>query len=136
MITLRTEVTLGSVEITGNSAAEVQANLQQLLGSSDLLLAWGRVKAQLDSSNTEIEAKSNIGSMLGGEAIGPEELWSTTNHPVFRTPFDDIATVNVYTDPSTGRKALWWGQQGEATDDHTDTGLQDGSKRYWLWLNE
>lgn len=136
MITLRTEVTLGSVEITGNSAAEVQANLQQLLGSSDLLLAWGRVKSQLDDANTEIEAKSNVGSILGGEAIGPEEPWSFTNHPKFAGPFETVAQVNNYTDPNTGRKALWYGQNGIPTDDHTDPGLQDGTKRYWLWLNE
>lgn len=139
MITLRTEVPLGVVEISGQSAAEVNTNLTQLLGASDLLASWGRVCAELGKSSGEIAALSNAGSILGAEVIGePEQHWSFDNPPPIT--LSDGSTVYpqryIGNGPSGPQsRALWYGQSGDISDNPMDSDVATGVKRYWQWFD-
>lgn len=137
MITLKMTVPLGDIEIAGHTAAEVYSNLQQLIGSDDLLLAWGRVKGQMEAATPEASALGNVGSILGGEAIGASEPYSFDNPPTITLRDGSVAQIQRYIGdgphgPET--KALWYGQNGEPTDNPMDPGILDGSKRYWQWF--
>lgn len=139
MITLRTEVPLGTVEISGQSAVEVNTNLVQLLGASDLLASWGRVHAELSKSNGEISALSNAGAVLGAEVIGEaEQHWSFDNPPPITLADGSVVHPQKYIGNGPAgptSKALWYGQSGDISDNPMDPDVATGVKRYWQWFN-
>lgn len=137
MITLRSEVSLGTLEISGNSAAEVQTQLVQLTGANDFFAAWGRVKGLLSQEAPEMEALGNMGEILGAEQIGAAEPYSLSNPCEVLTPQGRVKAQPYTGDGPNGpmSEALWWGNYGlPATDDPNNPALAEGRAQFWMWL--
>lgn len=138
MITLKLTVPVGDIEISGQTASEVHANLQQLLGSDDLILAWGNVKKQLEDGTQHLEAVSNAGSILGAEQVGYIEQYDFNNLPLIMLPDGNHAEIQKYVGEGpkgAQSKALWYGTEGEVTDNPSDMGIITGQKRLWIWVD-
>lgn len=138
MITLKMEVSLGTIEISGQSAVEVQTNLAQLLGASDLLASWGRVYREMSESRGEVAAVSNAGSILGAEVIGEaEQHWSFDNPPSITLTNGTVVHPQRYIGNGPNgpqSKALWYGQSGDVSENPMDADVAAGVKRYWQWF--
>lgn len=147
MITLNVQTTFGTIQVTGETEADLNRQVAQLEKAGDLMAAVGRLSTLADGANVE----ANVGKVLGGEVI-EETPHATEPEEVTTSEAEDL----MLSQPPIilGKTAKKWegrDSQGDervawidprdnltpdmvVTDNPDDPRLAAGTARFWLYL--
>jgi hypothetical protein len=147
MITLNIQTTFGTIQVNGETEADLNRQVAQLEKAGDLMAAVGRLSTLADGANVE----ANVGKVLGGEVIEetphtpePEEVTTSEAEDLMlsQPPIILGKTAKKWEgrDSQGDERVAWIDPRDNltpdmvVTDNPDDPRLAAGTARFWLYL--